>query len=129
MSVTLEEIIRHKRREVDEAMKATPIEAFRERIREAPPARNFFGSVANGRGPSGFNVIAEVKERSPSAGTLRDPYDPAACFAPSFLQAQELPRVVGRNIQRANRDDHFAAGAQRAAEYFKPGLAGVIKIQ
>tara|TARA_B100001059_G_scaffold157246_1_gene156802 strand:+ start:21761 stop:22582 length:822 start_codon:yes stop_codon:yes gene_type:complete len=77
MSVTLEEIIRHKRREVDDAMKVTPLDVFRERIGEAPPARNFFGSVANGRGPSGFNVIAEVKERSPSAGTLRDPYDPA----------------------------------------------------
>ena len=77
MSVTLEEIIRHKRREVDDAMKVTPLDVFRERIGDAPPARNFFGSVANGRGPSGFNVIAEVKERSPSAGVLRDPYDPA----------------------------------------------------
>lgn len=78
MSVTLEEIIRHKRREVDEAKQVTPLDAFRERIGNAPPARNFFGSVANGRGPGGFNVIAEVKERSPSAGVLRDPYDPAA---------------------------------------------------
>lgn len=77
MPPTLKEIIEHKRREVAEAQKDTPLEVLRERVASVPLARNFFGAVANGRGPGGINVIAEVKAKSPSAGALRDPYDPA----------------------------------------------------
>ncbi|MDG2422793.1 MAG: indole-3-glycerol phosphate synthase TrpC [Phycisphaerales bacterium] len=77
MPPTLEEIVQHKRREVAEAKESTSLEALRESVASASPARNFFGAVANGRGPGGINVIAEVKAMSPSAGKLRDPYDPA----------------------------------------------------
>ncbi|MCH2132832.1 MAG: indole-3-glycerol phosphate synthase TrpC [Phycisphaerales bacterium] len=78
MPPTLADIIEHKRREVAEAKQHTPLEALQDTVAGVPPARNFFGAVANGRGPGGINVIAEVKAKSPSAGTLRDPYDPAS---------------------------------------------------
>ena len=77
MAISLEDIIIHKRREIAEARDVTSLEALKEQASGVPPARNFFGAVANGRGPGGINVIAEVKAKSPSAGPLREPYDPA----------------------------------------------------
>lgn len=69
----LTEIVAHKRREVTERRRATPIEALQEtaRLREAPP----LFEAALRSAPIG--LIAEIKRRSPSAGCLRDPFDPA----------------------------------------------------
>ena len=67
MAISLEDIIIHKRREIAEARDVTSLEALKEQAAGVAPARNFFGAVANGRGPGGINVIAEVKAKSPSA--------------------------------------------------------------
>ncbi len=70
----LTEIVAHKREEVRERRKRAPLETLREAAlqREAPPP--FEASL---RGvPMG--LIAEVKHKSPSAGVIRDPFDPAA---------------------------------------------------
>lgn len=65
----LDEILAHKRREVAERRAALPDPPP---ASEAPP--DFVTALA-ARAPG---VIAEVKRRSPSAGSLRDPFDPAA---------------------------------------------------
>lgn len=69
----LDEILSHKKREVTERRRATPIEALQEetRAREAPPS--FEAALRS----APIGLIAEVKRRSPSAGCLRDPFDPA----------------------------------------------------
>ncbi len=41
-------------------------------LAEAPPARDFRAALAR----PGLHLIAEMKRRSPSAGELRDPYEP-----------------------------------------------------
>ncbi len=59
------------------AQKAScPLAILQERVADTPPPRNFFAAVSTGSGPGGINVIAEVKRQSPSAGVIREDYDP-----------------------------------------------------
>ena len=78
MPVTLEEIVARTRVEVARASAAIPIETVQSRVAEADPPRSFFAAVVNRDRSDSTSVIAEVKERSPSAGVLRAPYDPVA---------------------------------------------------
>lgn len=70
----LAEIVAHKRLEIAERRKQTPWETLRETAleREAPPP---FEAALRA---SPIGLIAEVKHKSPSAGIIRDPFDPAA---------------------------------------------------
>jgi len=70
----LEEIVEHKRREVEEAKRRTPLEALRERIDELGRPRNFFAAVTNRRDIREPAIIAEIKRMSPSAGLIRPEY-------------------------------------------------------
>lgn len=74
--VTLEEIVEHKRREVEEAKARTPLAALKERIKELGRPRNFFQAVVKHENRGHISVIAEIKRRSPSAGWLREEYKP-----------------------------------------------------
>ncbi|MBN2021321.1 MAG: indole-3-glycerol phosphate synthase TrpC [Pirellulales bacterium] len=69
----LDEIVATKRVEIAEAKAAAPIEAMRERLADAPPARDFLGALSGG-GP--IRLIAEVKKASPSRGVIREDFDP-----------------------------------------------------
>jgi indole-3-glycerol phosphate synthase len=71
----LDEILAHKRVEVDEAKRrlAPAALADRARARREPP-RGFRRALL-GRGP---HVIAELKRRSPSRGEIRRDFDPVA---------------------------------------------------
>ncbi|HBS28649.1 MAG TPA: indole-3-glycerol phosphate synthase TrpC [Phycisphaerales bacterium] len=82
-SITLEEIVAHKREEVARIKPNTEVAAFRDRIAELGRPRNFFQAVT--RHPLGTDtaVIAEIKRKSPSAGWIRaeyadDAFDPVA---------------------------------------------------
>lgn len=73
----LDEILAHKRVEVEQARSTTPIEELKSRPGYFLPRRNFFGAVAvvrRGRP----NLIAEIKRSSPSAGLIRSEFDPVA---------------------------------------------------
>ena len=67
----LERIVETKRREV-EALGRNLAE-LRGRAEDAPPARDFTGSL---RSADGVAVIAEIKRRSPGAGAIRTDLDP-----------------------------------------------------
>tara|TARA_B110000196_G_C21089506_1_gene636836 strand:- start:398 stop:1321 length:924 start_codon:yes stop_codon:yes gene_type:complete len=73
---TLAAIVEHKRAEVKARREACGLEELQQRVADMPHPRNFFAAVANGNGPGGINVIAEVKRRSPSAGEIRSHFDP-----------------------------------------------------
>ena len=83
MSTILDKILTVKRREAEEL---APRRAdLRAAARDAPPARSL--SAALRRGPNDpIRIVAEIKRRSPSAGILVEPFDPAA-IAATYVEA------------------------------------------
>lgn len=75
MSDVLEKIVEHKRGEIAAAKAARPPEALVEQLSLAPPCRDFVLPLRQG---PGVRVIAEVKKASPSAGVIRNDFDPVA---------------------------------------------------
>lgn len=76
MANILDEIVTHKRAEVAEAKSRLGIDVLKERAEATEKPRNFFSAVTRDR--SVVNVIAEVKRASPSAGLIREDFDPVA---------------------------------------------------
>jgi indole-3-glycerol phosphate synthase len=72
----LETIIARKRIEVAKAKSNTPINTLQIRCAQLEPPRNFFAAVVNERDRMSTRVIAEIKRKSPSAGVLREDFDP-----------------------------------------------------
>ena len=75
MTTTLDNIIARKRIEVAKAKSVTPLDTLRARVAERGRPRNFFAAVVNQRPRRNTRVIAEIKKRSPSAGTIRRDFD------------------------------------------------------
>jgi indole-3-glycerol phosphate synthase len=73
----LDKIIADKRAEVNYRKSQRSLEQLKEQVRAKPKCRNFYKAVTR---PSsrGINVIAEVKKASPSAGIIREDFDPVA---------------------------------------------------
>lgn len=66
--------------EVAAAKRATPLGEIQARLADAPPPRDFAGAISRD-----FGLIAEIKERSPSVGPMRQENvrDAAAAYAAS----------------------------------------------
>src|SRR5689334_8768058 len=75
MSTILEQIVQTKRQEVEERRQRVPVEALKETITTLGRPRNFFHAVTK-KGSKALNLIAEVKKASPSAGVIRENFDP-----------------------------------------------------
>ena len=75
MASILDKIIADKRAEVRSRQSQTSLDELKQHIRSMPRCRNFYKAVTkpNSRG---INVIAEVKKASPSAGLIREDFDP-----------------------------------------------------
>lgn len=81
----LRKILDTKRQEVAALRAEVGLDALRLAAGEAPPARNFFTAVTRpGRRP--VNLIAEIKKASPSAGVIREDFDPVA-LATAYARA------------------------------------------
>jgi len=78
MTAVLDEIIAHKRVEVAKAQVNTPLETLKERVAGSPAPRNFFAALVDEHDRGRTRVIAEVKRMSPSAGVIREDFDPVA---------------------------------------------------
>jgi indole-3-glycerol phosphate synthase len=70
----LDKIVATKRKEIAACRERTPAAELERRLADAPPVRDFFAAVSRG-GP--IRLIAEVKKASPSAGVIREDFDPA----------------------------------------------------
>jgi len=71
----LDEIIANKRMEVESQRTKKSLEELKEQVRSMPKCRNFYKAVTKPN-TKGINVIAEVKKASPSAGLIREDFDP-----------------------------------------------------
>ncbi|MFP3938283.1 MAG: indole-3-glycerol phosphate synthase TrpC [Phycisphaerae bacterium] len=72
----LDTILQTKRKEVAALRQEGDAEYWRARAAEADRCRNFFSAVTK-RPRNLLNLIAEVKKASPSAGVIREDFDPA----------------------------------------------------
>ena len=77
MSNILDEIVANKRAEVSSRKSRTSIDQLKGEIRGKDKCRNFYKAVTK-HNSRGVNVIAEVKKASPSAGVIREEFDPIA---------------------------------------------------
>ncbi|QDU38852.1 Indole-3-glycerol phosphate synthase [Maioricimonas rarisocia] len=73
MSDILAEIVAHKRGEIERARAAVSTDRLQQVAEQAPHPRDFVGALRNAH-PMG--LIAEVKKASPSAGLIREDFDP-----------------------------------------------------
>jgi indole-3-glycerol phosphate synthase len=71
----LSRIVENKRREVAERKALAPRQELEARLGAVPPVRDFVAALTRA---AGVAVIAEVKKASPSAGVLREDFDPVA---------------------------------------------------
>lgn len=72
----LEKIVARKRIEVAKAKSNTPLQTLQLRCAQLEPPRNFFAAVVKDRERMSTRVIAEIKRKSPSAGVIRQDFDP-----------------------------------------------------
>jgi indole-3-glycerol phosphate synthase len=100
MPTILDQIVQTKHQEVAAAKSKISQDDLRAQCRCAPPPRNFFAAVtkppANG---ALINLIAEVKQKSPSAGLLAPPPQASSLKAFPFDPAQ-----IARNYHAAGAD-------------------------
>jgi len=77
LSNILDRIIADKRDELKHRRSRRSLDELKEDVRGLPKCRNFYKAVTKPN-PRGINVIAEVKKASPSAGLIREDFDPVA---------------------------------------------------
>ncbi len=73
MTNILEKILAKKREEIAEAKSRRPVSELKSQLAHAPPVRDFVKAL---REAEGIGLIAEVKKASPSAGIIREDFDP-----------------------------------------------------
>jgi indole-3-glycerol phosphate synthase len=100
MTSVLDEIVARKRVEVAKAKVATPLETLRQRVAELGRPRNFFGAVVDDRNRATTRIIAEIKRKSPSAGVIREEFDPVGI-------AKEYERAGASAISCLTDEQHF----------------------
>lgn len=75
MANILDKIIADKRDEVRSRQSQTSLDELKQQVSSMPKCRNFYKAVTK-LNHRGINVIAEVKKASPSAGLIREDFDP-----------------------------------------------------
>ncbi|HCO92456.1 MAG TPA: indole-3-glycerol phosphate synthase TrpC [Phycisphaerales bacterium] len=71
----LDKIIADKKVEVRSRRSQRSLDELKQQVRSLPKCRNFYKAVTKPN-RRGINVIAEVKKASPSAGLIREDFDP-----------------------------------------------------
>jgi len=92
----LDRIVEARRVEVARRKKVVPETVLRMAVKKAEPVRDFPGALCC----EGLNVIAEIKKASPSAGVLRENFDPASL-------ARALERGGAAALSVLTEEEHF----------------------
>jgi indole-3-glycerol phosphate synthase len=96
----LEKIVSHKRGEIEAAKRRVSPSILRARLRAAPPVRDFLQAL---RAKTAIALIAEVKKASPSAGLIREDFDPVQIAAAYEQNGAACISVL--------TDEHFFQGS------------------
>src|SRR6266545_2783695 len=99
----LDEILAHKRGEIEAAERAVPLERLLEAAREQPPARGFAAALRTPAGAAAPKLIAEIKKVSPAKGALNPTMDVRAMAA--------LYEAAGAAAISVLTDAHFFSGS------------------
>ncbi len=75
MASYLDEIVRYHRRRATEEPRSGSMQSLEAAAAEGPPVRPFLNTLSSG---GAIRLIAEIKRRSPSKGSLAEGLDPAA---------------------------------------------------
>ena len=78
MATVLDEILAHKRGEVDRRKRIRPPAAVRDSAERQSAPRGFVNALRQRAGAGKAAVIAEIKKASPSKGVIRADFDPPA---------------------------------------------------
>ena len=73
----LDEIVEHKRRELEERMASCPLAVLQAKVESGSSPRDFLAALRRDPGEP-VRVLAEIKAASPSRGTIQGEIDPAA---------------------------------------------------
>lgn len=95
----LTQIVEHKRQEVALAREVRPLEVLKERAQALKPRRDFRAAISR---PHHLNLIAEIKQCSPSAGTIRADADP--------VQIAQIYQAAGAQALSVLTDERFFGG-------------------
>jgi indole-3-glycerol phosphate synthase len=113
MTNILEKIIEDKRIEVDQRKAGIGIDQLDAQISIMPKCRNFYSAVTK-RNRRGINVIAEIKKASPSAGVIREDFDP--------VKIAQIYQACGADAVSVLTDEKYFQGR---LEYIKQIKAAV----
>jgi indole-3-glycerol phosphate synthase len=95
----LEEIVQHKRAEVEGRRARHPLDEVMNAASSHPPARDFIAAVAK----PGLSVVAEIKRRSPAKGNLSNELNPT--------QLARAYEAWGASALSVLTDDRFFGGS------------------
>ncbi len=95
----LAQIVEHKRQEVALAKEVRPLEVLKDRAKVLQPRRDFRAAIAR---PHHLNLIAEIKQASPSAGVIRAEVDP--------VQIAQIYQAAGAQAISVLTDERFFGG-------------------
>ncbi|HEX4130405.1 MAG TPA: indole-3-glycerol phosphate synthase TrpC [Pirellulales bacterium] len=112
MATVLDRIVATKRDEIARAQAERPLAELRRRLIDAPPPRDFFAALAR---PGPIRLIAEVKKASPSAGILREQFDPVAIARAYEAHGAACISVLTDEQYFLGSLDHLAAVRQAVA--------------
>ncbi len=109
----LQQIVETKKVEVAAGKARTPLADIKARAADAEPPRNFFAALT--KEPDGLvNIIAEVKKGSPSAGIMKEDFDPVAIA--------RLYHAAGADALSVLTDEHYFHGKLEYVAQVKAAL-------